>query len=134
MGKTSEGKRWTKKDIRTLQDQLMSFVLQYELYVDPGTLLTALERDRLTIVLNGLRGFRSLLVDRLTQYGQTADHFETHPAIYGEATREMVERFRSYHRETARDLGKLDRLIARVEAEGLPPEVSSHMPDRHGLR
>jgi hypothetical protein len=42
----------------------------------------------------------------------------------------MHERFIRLHAECESDLKKIDALIARVQTEGLPPEVANHMPDR----
>jgi len=118
-------KRWTKKDIKTLQQQLMSFVLYNERYYPKDRIRAFLAENRLRIVSDGLTSFRSMIAERSQQNKDTAEHYRSH---FGDE--KMFERFSKLHAECESDLKKIDALIARVNAEGLPPEVANHMPDR----
>jgi hypothetical protein len=118
-------KRWTKKDIKTLQQQLMSFVLYNERYYPKDRIRAFIEQNRARIVTDGLTSFRSMIAERSKQNKDTAEHYKSH---FGD--KEMHERFIRLHAECESDLKKIDALIARVQTEGLPPEVANHMPDR----
>jgi hypothetical protein len=122
--------KWTKKDIEKLKSQLMTFVLQNEMYYPMSRILVAIEKDPQSIILSNLNGFRSILTERAKRDKETADHFQAHPSIYGLFTPDMVLRFRKLHAECEKDIARIDALIARVQSEGLPPEVVGHIPER----
>lgn len=123
-------KRWTKKDISFLKNKLLFFVLFHEMYWPRDRIRAVIEEHRHTIVLGGVRSFRGLLADRSKSYRESVEHFRTHPSVYGNSTPEIIERFTRLADECDADVAKLDQMIERVEAEGLPPEVLEHMPER----
>lgn len=123
--------RWTKKDVRTLCGQLDSFVLSHERHQPPDAIRAAIEANRPEIVIGGLLGFRALLDER--QNGHTGN-LATIEAWKRLGSAEVVARFERLSIETLADIAKIDALIARVRAEGLPPEASSYVPDRIGKR
>lgn len=55
-----------------------------------------------------------------------ARHFEAHPNVYGENTPEMIERFDNLAIETRKSIVKLQKLIARIEANGMPPKPDDY--------
>jgi hypothetical protein len=122
--------KWSKKDIKTLQQQLMSFVFVNELFYPPAQMREAIEGRRMSIILDGLGEHLARLADRKLRDLETAEHFRTHPTIYGMSTPEMVDRFMRLAKDCETEMRKTDRLLKRVEREGLPPEVAQHMPGR----
>jgi hypothetical protein len=121
-------KRWTKKAIKTLQGQLTSFVVCHRLYYKPEAIEGFIREKRLEVVLAGMREFVAMHEERSAENAKTADHFEANPGIYGKATPEMVQRFRGFAAEEAKDAAAARALVAKVEAEGLPPEVVAFDP------
>lgn len=124
--------RWLKKDVRSLCSQIDSFVLSHERYRPKAQIRDAIERNRPRIVCDGLRGFRAMIDERLnghTGYAASAEHART-SGVWGSATAEMVARFEAGAAECRAAIAKIDALIARVEAEGLPPDVAGYMPAR----
>lgn len=124
-------KQWTKTAIRSLCSQVDSFWLGHRLGLtrerEPA-FVAFIHANRLAIVLGGLRSFRGLLDSRMTSHRETAEHART-SGVWGSSTDMMVERFTKLAADTGRDLAKLDALIGRVEADGLPAEVVGYMPE-----
>lgn len=124
-------KRWTKTAIRSLCSQVDSFWLGHRLGLRPERVpafVDFIRANRVAIVVGGLRSFRGLLGSRMTSQRETAEHART-SGVWGLSTDEIVERFTKLAAGTGRDLAKVDALIARVEAEGLPDEVVGYLPE-----
>ena len=124
--------RWTKTDVRTLRSQLDGFVLENRMYHPMERICSAVASRRSEIVVGGLRGFRGLFEERAAKNEQAWRHFESHLAVYGSSTPEMIERFKGLADKDAKAAAKTGKLIARVEAEGLPAEVVGYAPDGCG--
>jgi len=120
--------KWTKKAIKTLQQQIESFVLANRMYAPPVAISAKISEHRKDVVLSGLRAFRDLLASRAAENEKTARHFEANPNIYRESTPEMVTRFEALAQDGQKAVSVCDELIARVESEGLPPEVVAYVP------
>jgi diphthamide synthase (EF-2-diphthine--ammonia ligase) len=124
-------KRWTKTAIRSLCAQIDSFWLEHRLGLRQERVpafVDFIRENRLAIVVGGLRSFRGLLDSRMVSQRETAEHART-SGVWGSSTAEIVERFMKLAAGTGRDLAKIDALIARVEAEGLPDEVIGYLPE-----
>lgn len=130
--------RWTKKSIQEMRSQIDAVVLRYDL---PGNLTSrsgaaerraklraAIQEHRQSIVVGGLTGFRTMLEDRAKSQEETRDHYRAHTTLDPEDI--VGERFEKLAKETRWSIQYIDRLIARIEAEGLPPEVVEYMPER----
>lgn len=120
-------KRWTKKDIKSLQQQLTNFVLSHEMYYSRDRIRDVIEKHRQQIVVGGIKGFRSLIADREQSYRDSIEHAKKNPTFY---SADHQERFTELADSCAADVKKMDAMLARIEQEGLPPEVANHMPDR----
>lgn len=128
--------KWTKKDIRTLCNQIMTFYVMNRPLGDSSSayanfqsaLATHLERFRTEVVLGGLRGWVSMSTSRADQYQRTADNAIANPHVWGKSTCETVDRFEKLAAESRKAIRLTEKLIARVEAEGLPPEVVAFEP------
>ena len=121
--------RWTKTDLRTLRSQIDGFALFNGLYHSPEAIRSAIEAERLAIVLDGLRSFRETLRDRAERNRGASEHFAANPGIYGDSTPEMIERFAGLAAGDERAVARLDRLLVRVEVDGLPEGVVDYVPE-----
>lgn len=117
MGKS---KRWTKIVIKTLRNQLDHFLLHHGPYHPRASLLAHLRdaKRKEEIVLAGLAGFATMIEERAQRSAETAEHFRTHPKVYGDSTPEMIERFAKLAKDDERAAKKLRVLAARVQEEG----------------
>jgi hypothetical protein len=128
--------QWTKKDIKIMCNALSSFWLvnrplsyRHDEWERAKNMVIAhLDQHRAEIVISGVAQLASIASDRVQKNQETADHFLNHPNIYGSSTPEMVERFTSLARESQRDVDKAAILVAKIQAEGLPPEVINFNP------
>jgi len=60
---------------------------------------------------------------------ETAEHFRTHPAVYGDSTPAMIAKFKQHADENDRDAERGRKLIARLEADGImPPAPDDYKP------
>lgn len=123
-------KKWTKRDLKLLRDQLEHFVTFNALYRSTGEIARAIAERRSDVVLSGLRSFRATFLERGERNREASDHFAANPSIYGDSTPEMVERFARLATGDLRAADRLARLIARVESDGLPEEIRGYLPDR----
>jgi hypothetical protein len=139
-------KRWTKKAIRELRSQLNSFVLAHEMYYPAERIRTVIEEKRLEIVTGGLEGWIKLLKERAESDRATSAHYakmapgwlEETRAKFGEkqaeksaaSNAETVERFAKMAADNDKAVAYVERVIAKLKAEGLPPEVASYIPKR----
>lgn len=127
-------KRWTKVDIKTMQSAIDTFHLHNRppSGPTPGELKEKirayLDEHRKEIIEAGIRELREIVAERAKQNAETAAHFSSNPSIYGTSTPDMVHRFRKEAVGCERSVVKADKLIARVKAETLPPEVESYYP------
>lgn len=130
-------KRWTKKSIREMRSQIDGFVLRYDL---PGNLTSQpraaearewvrgkLEEHKRAIVIGGLSGFRNMLADRAKQEEATSKHWRESMNDPGDV---VGLRFEKLAAESRKSVAYIDRLIERIRAEGLPPEVLDYVPER----
>ncbi len=122
-------RKWTKIDIRTLRSQLDTFMLQERMYYPKERICAAIASKRSEIIVGNLRGFRDMLAERAAKNEEAWKHFESHPTIYGSSTPEMVERFKGLADQDAKGVRKANRLIERVQSEGLPVEVAGYVPE-----
>lgn len=139
-------KRWTKKVIRELRSQLEGFVLFNEMYAPRERIETFIAENRLQIVENGLEAWRKLLAERATSSLATSEHYKKMAPIWkaetlqtrGEKAAEKSEasaletsaRFAQHAVDEEKAVTYVEKLLARVRAEGLPPEVASYTPRR----
>lgn len=131
-------KKWTKKDLKSLTGAISSWWMFNSPYLRPGVTKEQVfasmpAGERLRIVIAHLRGFASLLDDRVsghTGYRATHEHYESKRGVEGWGdVSEVVERFRRLERETLADYAKVRALMTRLEAEGLPPEAEVYIPE-----
>ena len=123
----SKLKKWTKKDIGTMTGILDSVWLQERMYYPADMIRGAIETQRKRLVTSGLQSHVRVSENRARESREAALHFQT-TGVYGTSTEEMAARFVGYAEEEERALLKLRALLAHVEAEGLPEEVSTYLP------
>jgi hypothetical protein len=83
---------------------------------------------RAAIACAHLRGLASLAADRAKRSRETAEHARANPDVWRDGTAEIVARFERLAGEDERGVAGLEKLVARIEAEGLPPEVEAYDP------
>lgn len=129
-------RKWTKKDIKSLCQQLQSWWVFNRPYLRQGITVDevwdTMPLDvRMGVVVGGLRGFQSGLRDRAEKERQMIEHYAGVWADSG-TPRDPTGETRAHCAVMASDADKgvatLQKLIDRVEAEGLPPEVLSWRP------
>lgn len=131
----SAAKKWTKKDIAALCGFLNSFwlvhrPLDYRGRDEAAAKMRALlaePRNRAEVVLGGIRGARATCSERYRQYCETIGNQLVRFTAYGQPD-ELVDRFTKMAREEDAAEKKLEKMLHRVLAEGLPPEVVAHDP------
>jgi hypothetical protein len=136
----SKGKKWSKKDLKSLRGAIDYWWTFNALYLRSGvtkeqvfTSMPSGERRR--IIIAHWRGFAAMLEERALGhcgYRATHEHYESKRGVagWGNVT-ETVERFRRLERETLEDAKKARALADRVESEGLPTDLESYItPDR----
>lgn len=130
--------KWTKKAIEALCTQLSSWWCFNALYLEPGVKTedvwdTMPLEVRIKIVIGGLRNFHALLSERAAKYRETAAHYA---GVWADTGRprdldgELQTRFSTGAAEADKDAAIVQKLIDRVDAEGLPPEVVTWRPER----
>jgi hypothetical protein len=132
--------KWTKKDIKSLCGAISTFWLYNRpLGSSAREALDAAEavrrhlaEHRAEIIIAGIAELRGIAEDRTRQNQETADHFAAHPEIYGSSTPEMIKRFSDLAADNRKAVTRMTVLIARIEAEGLPPEVEAFDPTARG--
>jgi len=87
-----------------------------------------LNTHRAAIVCSGIAELGAIALDRANKNQDAADHFAAHPKVYGKSTPEIIERFTRLAKEDRKDVKRAELLIARIETEGLPPEVVDYDP------
>lgn len=141
-------KVWRKKTIKELKAQLLSFVLYNERYYPPEAIRKAIAENRLEIITKGLESWRSMITARADQERATADHYEkVEPQWRAEALakrgekdaektsqscKETAERFRKLAHDGDKTADYIGKILAKLAAEGLPPELADYFPDRIG--
>lgn len=120
-------KKWTKKDIGTMTGILDSIWLQERMYRPADKIRERIEAQRARLVVCGLKSHIRISERRAQENQASADHART-SGVWGASTEEMAQRFEGFARDEEKALEKLRKLLARVEAEGLPEEVSSYLP------
>jgi hypothetical protein len=142
-------KKWTKKAIRELRSQLETFVLFHEMYYPAEKIREVIEERRRDLVLAGLEGRIELLKERAKSDRATATHYAEAGPRWAEETRqkhgdkraeesartilEVVARFTKMADENDKAVAYVEKLIAKIQIEGLPPEVASYIPKRGPL-
>jgi hypothetical protein len=129
-------KAWTKKDIKVLCQAISTFWLVNRPLGDSlaeheralAEVRAYLAEHREEVVCAGVAELGGIAAERARQNQETAYHFRSHPEVYGKSTPEMIERFTRFAAENHRDLAWAEKLVARVQAEGLPPEVVAFDP------
>ena len=124
---------WTKKDIRTLCGYLDSFyvcnrplsVLQWRDAIPK--IRAVLVANRKEIVLAGIRSARATSAERYAQNCETVGNQLARFTEYGHPN-ELITRFIGFAREEDKAGRRLESLLHRVLAEGLPSEVESYDP------
>ena len=125
------GKKWSQKDIRRLVQQLSSWWLFNSMYMKPDVTLahvwdTMPLEVRTKIVIGGLRGFQSMAAERADSSRKTSAHY----AKNFPECEDVVDRFAKLAVEDDKAAAACQKLIDRVELDGLPPEVATWRPDR----
>lgn len=87
-----------------------------------------LQARRAEVVCQGIANLGNIALERLQKNSDFVEHLRSHPGVYGKSTPEMIERFDNLARENHKDAERARTLIARIEAEGLPPEVIAFDP------
>lgn len=85
-----------------------------ELPTDPALLVA--------IAKSWLGGLKGLGAERAQKNREFVQHLHDHPNVYGKSTPEMVERFTKLAEADEKGVSQLDKLIARLDAEGMPPK------------
>lgn len=106
---------------------LDSIWLQERMYYPAEKIRGAIESQRLRLVKSGLEAHVRISSDRVKQNQNTADHART-SGVWGTSAEVMIQRFEGFARDEKKALEKVRALLARVEVEGLPEEVSSYLP------
>lgn len=124
-------KRWTKRDIRTLESQIDHFVIFKSQYYNADRIVAFIEGEgrRETIVVVGLKGFEAIIRERALKNQEASDHFRDHPEIYGSSTPEMIDRFAKLAEKDSRTCVRLDSLVERVDTDGLPDAILGYLPE-----
>lgn len=135
-------KRWTKTAIRQMKAAL-DWSLHSNRPIAPAFGPRLGEREdftthfrawfeepgrRAAIIVSHFRGLESLMRDRAQSDRKTVEHAQANPHVWGKGTDEIVERFSRLARESGSAAEKIADLVARIEAEGLPPEVEAYDP------
>lgn len=128
--------RWTKKDVKIMCGAISSFWLENRPLGDSTRELSSalsevrqyLQARRAEVVCRGIASLGNIALDRLQKNSDFVEHLRSHPGVYGKSTAEMIERFDNLAREERKDVERARALIARIEAEGLPPEVIAFDP------
>lgn len=129
-------KKWTKRDIKIMCQTISTFwlvnrPLGFSAREHASALAEVreyLREHRTQVVCRGIADLGNLAHSRYLENAQTAEHFKTHPNVYGSSTPEMIERFTNLAAESLKDFEKAKALIERVEREGLPDEVVEYDP------
>lgn len=128
--------KWTKKDISICKNALSSFWLVNrplgdslrEREVAYAAVRQHVTDHRVDVVCGGIAQLRQISNERALKNQQSADHFAEHPNVYGSATPEMIARFSKLAADDRKEATKAQMLIAKIQAEGLPPEVVAYDP------
>lgn len=129
---------WRKGEIRTLCNQVAHWWTFNAMYLRTGVtreqvFATMPLSVRIGIVVGGLRGFQSMAGDRAQRSREMADHYRGCWPDTGQP-RDPDGSFAAKCLESAADDDAAalacQRLIDRVESEGLPPEVVAFVPER----
>lgn len=129
-------KPWTKREVKAMLSAIETFKLKLRpLGTSSSALLdfhvnvTAYLSDPLNakeVVVVGLEELRGIAVDRAKTDRDTATHAKEHPGIWGRSTEEIVNRFTKLAEEDEKAMKWFTRLLARIEAMGLPEEVTKN--------
>jgi hypothetical protein len=83
----------------------------------------ALATRRQEIVISEIKSLRDIAERRERDDLGFIEHLRAHPEVYGASTPEMITRWDGHVADERKAIAYCDALIARIEAEGLPPEV-----------
>lgn len=135
--------KWTKKDLATLTGMLDSWWLCNRPSSDSfdsvarlrearakADALLADPRNRLEIILAGIRSWEQLESRRYREACEVIGNAIARPLVWGDSSAEMIERFAGLAREHDKVNTIATALRVRVQAEELPPEVLAHDPAR----
>ena len=116
-------KKWYKKDIKILKNQIDTFFLQHSLYYSREVIARSLQKNRQEIVTVNLSAFRDHIAERMQSSHETAEHYKNVTWGSEEYRAEMVERFQKLADGDNKAVARIDGLLKRIEEEGLPQEV-----------
>ena len=127
--------KWTKKDVKALCSTIDSWwlvnrPLDYrgvEEAAAKAREMLANPSSRREIVLAGIRGARARASERYSKNCETIGNQLVRFTEYGKPD-ELIERFTKLAREEDAENTTLEKMLHRVLAEGLPPEVLAHDP------
>jgi hypothetical protein len=130
--------KWFKKDIKTMCQAIASFWLVNRPLGDSmrdhnaalDEVRAYLQEHRPLVVCHGIAELGGIAQEREQKDLDFVEHLRIHPHVYGTSTPEMIERFSKSAAENHKTVMKAEALIAKIEAEGLPPEVLSFDPVR----
>ena len=128
--------KWTKKDVKIMCQAISTFWLINRPLGDSlaahqralARVREYLSERREEVVCVGIADLADLAAERARKDQEAADHFRSHPEVYGEGTPEMIARFEELAAESRGDVARAEKLVAKIHAEGLPPEVVGFDP------
>ncbi len=121
--------KWTKKEIKAVQGSLDSFWLFNRLYYPAKAIAFDIDSRRQDIVCAHLKAFAGMVTERAKRSEESAEHAEKNPHVWGKSTPEMVERFRGMAAEDMKGVAWNLKLVAKIDANGLPPECLDYLPE-----
>lgn len=116
-------KRWYKKDLKTLKQQINTFRMQNGLYYSEERISAFIEEHKQDVVVSNLTAFKNHLDARAQESQETSYHYKKVTWGSEEHRAEMVERFQKLADGDNKAVARIDGLLQRISEEGLPKEV-----------
>lgn len=133
---TNKRNKWSKKDIKTLTQQLSSWWVFNSLYLKAGVSI-AVVWDTMPItvrtgtVIDGLRQLQAMLVERASKDHALVIHYAgvwTDNGAARDPDGSMHKQFAELAEAADKSAAAYQKLIDRIEVGGLPPEVVAWRP------
>lgn len=138
LGQARRGQKWSKKDLKTLVQQLSSWWSARSMFLKSDVTLadvwdTMPLAVRMGAVVGELRDRQSMFAKRAHKDREMVEHYAGMWVDSGtprDSDGTMRERFADLARQSEASASACQKLIDRVEAQGLPAEVAAWRPDR----